>query len=624
MIQMWNNIDGEEVIAQLVDRDQIPNFLKEAIVGPGEAVMYIRNGKIEDVLTQTKLEVSRQGVIDWFRSKMGGGESVQLLFVSTVPMDMNLQIGKSMWKLDPSGKPEVDQNGQPEWEVQGILSRDNEEVKGTCTMRVQINQNNVTRIINLMRSAEPYQPTQNEKHSTWWGRNRNIFTGGILKKLTFQNRTDMAVGKFLFKSDLEELINDEALVGVLTPQLSAVEASDIKGNLDLIKQIETTAEVELRKTMEMWGLNLLKLYMVFDRTASDALAAHKKKQTQIFEQAEFDKDFDMKASINILNRDYEVDKTSNEKEWALAFGGQAGADRLASMQLTSSLERDSMAQTHDRDMSGMAHDENIRQQRDAGMTDVDIQRAQNQADIDKEKGEAQIAMDAFAQVQEAKRMREAQEQDHVEDMKKMDVDTQQMGVTTADAQISQLQTDIHELEMKIIDAPTEKLEILQKMYDQKTIQMQSLQQEATKRQLGTVGGEASEEFMRSEGQKHNISTYRDAEDRERNHQVDMTGQAAKMMESSKQNVPQYVGGGGYGVGQQPVNVITVDQSKQGVQPAQQQQSGNKCPSCMADTQPGWKACPACGGSLSSKPSCPHCGSETQPGWKACPSCGNAL
>ena len=39
MMQMWNNIDGEEVIAQLVDRDQIPNFLKEAIVGPGEAVM---------------------------------------------------------------------------------------------------------------------------------------------------------------------------------------------------------------------------------------------------------------------------------------------------------------------------------------------------------------------------------------------------------------------------------------------------------------------------------------------------------------------------------------------------------------------------------------------------------
>ena len=156
MMQMWNNIGGEEVIAQLVDRDQIPNFLKEAIVGPGEAVMYIRNGKIEDVLTQDKLKVNRKGIIDWFQSKMGGGESVQLLFVSTVPINLTLQIGKSTWKLDPSGKPEVDQNGQPQWEVQGILSQDNEEIKGTVTMRVQINQNNATRIINLMRSAEPY------------------------------------------------------------------------------------------------------------------------------------------------------------------------------------------------------------------------------------------------------------------------------------------------------------------------------------------------------------------------------------------------------------------------------------------------------------------------------------
>ena len=317
--------------------------------------------------------------------------------------------------------------------------------------------------------------------------------------------------------------------------------------------------------------------------------------------------------LNETNRDYEKIRTKLENDWALNFQGAEGAERVTMFQAEADLRR-----------KQMTFDEGIRQQRDAGMTDVDIQRAQNQADIDKERGEAQIAMDAFQQVQDAKLKRQAQEQDHVEDMKRMDVDTQQMGVTTADTQIQQLQNDIHELEMKIIDAPTEKLEILQNMVEQKTIQMQSLQQEATKRQLGTVGGEAAEEFMKAEAAKHNINTYRDAEDRERKHQVDMTGQAAKMMESSKQNVPKYVGGGGYGMGQQPVNVITVDQSKQGGQPAQQQASG-KCPSCMADIQSGWKACPACGGSLGSqKPSCPHCGSETQAGWKACPSCGNAI
>ena len=211
-----------------------------------------------------------------------------------------------------------------------------------------------------------------------------------------------------------------------------------------------------------------------------------------------------------------------------------------------------------------------------------------------------MAMDSFAQVQAAKRQRMEMEQQHVQDMKKMDVDTERervsMAVGTADEQIKQLQSELHELEMKIVDAPTEKLEILQKIYDSKTEQLKIAQAEATKRQLGTAGGEAAEAFMHAEGQKHNMETYQQSEDRDRQHQVNMTEQTANIIEASKRNVPQVVGGGYAAPQQQPsVNVVTVQQDGGGTQQAAG--SGTTCPSCGEEVQPGWKACPACGNQL---------------------------
>ena len=114
MLKMWETTPwGEEIVAQLVERDQIQGFLKEALIGPGEAALLIRNGRIEDVLTQDKLSKLSGGLSNWISNKLGGGEAFQLLFVSTVPIDLELPI-------------------------KGILSKDHEEVNGTCTMRFQI------------------------------------------------------------------------------------------------------------------------------------------------------------------------------------------------------------------------------------------------------------------------------------------------------------------------------------------------------------------------------------------------------------------------------------------------------------------------------------------------------
>ena len=196
MLKMWEKIGGEEVIAQLVERDQIPNFLKEATVGPGEAVIYIRNGKIEDVITQDHIKVGGGGIENWFRSKMGGGEQVQLLFVSTAHVD--LQIGIE------------DGNGQP------LLTKDHEELSGTATIRVQISQNNAVKVINLMRESKDIIAQTQEAKTSWISRN-------ILGK-TFQAKPAMVAGKFLFKSDLEEKLQNEIMAMVFSPHITQVDA----------------------------------------------------------------------------------------------------------------------------------------------------------------------------------------------------------------------------------------------------------------------------------------------------------------------------------------------------------------------------------------------------------------
>jgi rubrerythrin len=113
----------------------------------------------------------------------------------------------------------------------------------------------------------------------------------------------------------------------------------------------------------------------------------------------------------------------------------------------------------------------------------------------------------------------------------------------------------------------------------------------------------------------NLNTFKEAEERERKHQVDMTGQSAKMMDAAKQNVPDTLVQGG---GAEPNVFIPTGR------PGGAQGPLMKCPKCGFTLQPNMKFCPSCGEPVASAPLKCTCGATLEPGWKICPFCGKPI
>jgi hypothetical protein len=340
-------------------------------------------------------------------------------------------------------------------------------------------------------------------------------------------------------------------------------------------------------------MNLVQFFTVFERTASDALAAHKKKMMQIFEQAEFDKDMDLKTVINERNREYDIDRNHMEKQWAMKFGIQAGQDRLDSMKLEAAIKAEKMAiehalemkkKEHDQalDMKQREYDQAIDLKKKEEMADVEIQRIRDDARLTTEEKEAKIAMVMFEQIQIQKRERI-----------KADQAIARQGISSTDEQLKEMNRQAHEFRMQLANpqTPTDRLPYISEALKQITEEIKQAQAEGTKRQASAVGGDASVAFMNAEGQKHNLETARQTEDRERAHDIHRRRTDADLMEASKQNVPQYVGSGGTMAPQPAVNVVTVNQD----QPHSSQKDA--CPNCGENVKPKWKVCPGCGASL---------------------------
>ncbi len=70
--------------------------------------------------------------------------------------------------------------------------------------------------------------------------------------------------RFLSLEDINERIKSEVLTRVLQPETSSVEIEDIYGNREFQLKIEDELELQLKQTLEMWGLELLKFTTEWD------------------------------------------------------------------------------------------------------------------------------------------------------------------------------------------------------------------------------------------------------------------------------------------------------------------------------------------------------------------------
>jgi hypothetical protein len=577
----WKEYDPQaaefsaEVVGRIITKADIHGvFASDVIINPGEAVVYIRDGKIEDVMTQTRLKDVGGGFFNWVNNKLDRGEDVQLLFLDTAPFDLEFPVDAT--------------------------SKDYIKMQGKQVVRVQLSTDGAPKLINLMNRTRYYIDKAKEK---------NFFMGLFRNDVTRINRV-------LFKSVVQSMLTDEVGATVLTSEVSKVNAADFRGNMDVQRQIETTATLELQKTFEMWGFQVIKCFTVWGKNAYDAMMEQHRQYALGVEKWDLDQETQHQGNLARMRREYEDKRKIQEQNWDYQMGDLMGQEGLKTAAVKEDLHRGDLTvdaqqgqQTRttqgDVTRSGMVaderyrqttkiNDEDIRVMRAKGMTQADIDRAVRQNEVDMDRQELEMAMKAKDQLHQQKMQETQQDQDFK---------TKQMDMQTSSTE---------KIMSKALDSGAADSAALREMMRQQT--MQKMADRESDKVKSTADSDAA---------RYNMDTYERSQDRDREYQLRMAGQSADLMQASKPNVPHTLVQGGNGT----ATVLHPDAAPPGGGPVVPVSTAT-CPSCGAAVQQRWKACPGCGEKLSfaapKTVTCPGCGNPVKAGWKACPECGQKM
>jgi len=309
MVWKWRNYEG--VIAKLVPKEMIKGLIKQDIVvRPGEEVVIIRNGKIEDSITQTRLEKIGGGLSNWIQKKFGFGEDLELLFIDTKETDLEIAINEA--------------------------SSDYDNVKGLCTLRIKINSSNASNLLGLIR-ALPQSEEDAEKAFTeplakkLWKKKKKLFG--------FGKSEDWYSGMILLKSDLENKIEKEMKSKIFESLIGKYPSSEIKGNPEIRENMERLISLELRKTLDMWGLNLINFYTTLESEAFDGLESHRREVNLAIEYADIDSLPEFQEQMRNFDRDHLLEKTNREKAFELRRMGILNDEDIKDIQQEKNLGR---------------------------------------------------------------------------------------------------------------------------------------------------------------------------------------------------------------------------------------------------------------------------------------------
>jgi hypothetical protein len=219
--------DLEDTVARMFEKSDIKGFRKQDIVlGPGEALILLEEGKINEIVTQTRLKNMGGGFSNWLSKKSGAGKDVVYLFVDTRPFDVDNPIQGS--------------------------TKDYIKINGTITVRMQINTNEAVKLLNFMR--EYLVPKYKQK--------------GIFRKREVFDGFDTE-GRSLTRQFITEKLLKEMNAKVVAPVIARHTAAEFHGDTRVVKDLQTEAMVQLRKTLGLWGIAFQDLYAAFGETDQD-------------------------------------------------------------------------------------------------------------------------------------------------------------------------------------------------------------------------------------------------------------------------------------------------------------------------------------------------------------------
>jgi hypothetical protein len=258
--QSWK-VDLDEDLVRLIKTKELNDFWNKEIdfiVGPGESAVLVRDGRIEDVVTQKKLSGVAGGFKNWLGQNLRSKSDLDLLFVDNKPFQIDVG-------------------------VEGLTSDDLAQ-NGTAKLTLRLEHEKSNRIIGMLREKE------------------------IRRKVGFFRRKHVVEGyeTALTKSEIEQMISEEARSTIFNKIIRKYESKDLGSSDSIDEEISTASRLELKKTLDLWGMNIENIYVSWSLNAFQVWRAQRAPTTWI-------KDAEMEESEKEMDKKIEHERRRRQK-----------------------------------------------------------------------------------------------------------------------------------------------------------------------------------------------------------------------------------------------------------------------------------------------------------------------
>jgi hypothetical protein len=287
-------------------------------------------------------------------------------------------------------------------------------------------------------------------------------------------------------------------------------APEFRGNIEVLRNMENQANIEMRKTLEMWGLSLLRLFTVWGKTDFDGVMAFQRQYSMKLQAWDGTQELYHTGVLSDMRRQQEKAMTEQRDKWARVRGEVLGEESVTTQRLVSEKDREQLGAEADvkRTTTVATGEEDVATMRTGQQVKrVDLQHGQ---DIKMKRDELGFQKDKeFTRLDVESR---EDEQDAVQIKRLVEV-KKDMKAHAVEQDIKRYQGI--EMESKKLDSMT-------------AVELAKLEAEKAK----------AIALAEADKARYSMDTYERAVEKERGHQYQMTGLSSNMMQASKQNVPQ--------------------------------------------------------------------------------------
>ena len=437
-IEHWRT-EPEEELARLVPTNELTDFWTsniDIVVGPGESAVIIKDGSIEEVLTQQRVKNLAGGFSNWLGEKLQTKEQFDMLMVDNKPFQVELGVDG--------------------------LTRDDVAQSGIAKLTLRLNHENANRIIGVLRE----KAIKVQK--------------GFFRKKTVTEGYETV----LTRTSIEQMLAEEARAKVFRILIRKYEAKDLGGSKAIDEEVATSAKTELHKTLETWGMSIENIFVDWSPNAYQSWKAQRapttwmKKAKQ--EEQETDEIRDLEFSKRKKSRQREV--STMEREWA-------EEDAQKSLELSkrkklrereaSTLERDWADEDAQKSLEGRRKRLDLEKQialeeakleteledlKGSSTSSQKIRRARTEAEVQtiqsgSDKAELENLVGLKEQMLQQKMTRKSQDQAHELEMTRIKADVDKtVGVADADARAKQAEAKAKQADAKLSENSKKKRE----------------------------------------------------------------------------------------------------------------------------------------------------------------------